>query len=48
MNIMQSFRFIPLTASEMKFFEYFFRKFTLYVAMATNQIQLFRKKSNES
>ena len=27
--------------SEEKIFEYFFRKFTLYVVMATNQIQRF-------
>ena len=35
---MQSFSFISLTASEEKIL-IFFRKFTLYVAMATNQIQ---------
>ena len=32
---MQSFSFIPLMISEGKIFKYFFRKFTLYVAMAT-------------
>ena len=45
---MQSFSFIPLTASEKKIFEYFFQKFTLYVAMATNQIQQFEQNSYES
>ena len=35
-------------ASEEKIFEYFFRKFTLYVAMATNQIQWFGQNSYES
>ena len=38
---MQSFSFIPLTASEEK-------KFILYVAMAANQIQRFGQNSNES
>ena len=37
---MQSFSFIPLMASE-KIFEYFFPKFSLLVAMATNQNQRF-------
>ena len=36
---MQGFSFIPLMISEEKIFEYFFKKFTIYVAMATNQIQ---------
>ena len=45
---MQSFSFIPRTASEEKIFEYFFRKFTLYVAMATKQIQRFGQNSYES
>ena len=36
---MQSFSFIPLMASEKKTFEYLFRKFSLSVAMATNQNQ---------
>ena len=36
-TFMQSFSFIPLMASEKKIFEYFFRKFSLSVAMATNQ-----------
>ena len=35
-------------ASEEKSFEYFFLKFTLYVAMATNQIQQFGQNSYES
>ena len=37
-TFIQSFSFIPLMASEKKSFEYLFRKFTLYVVMATNQI----------
>ena len=45
---MQSFSFIPLTASGEKIFEYLFRKFTLFVAMATNQIQRFGQNSYES
>ena len=44
---MQSFSFIPITASEEKIF-FFFRKFTLYVAMTTNQIQRFGQNSYES
>ena len=40
---MQSFSFIPLTASEEKI-----RKITLYVAMATNQIQRLGQNSYES
>ena len=38
-TFMQSFSFIPLMASEKKSFEYFFQKFSLSVAMATNQKQ---------
>ena len=45
---MQSFSFILLTASEEKIFDYFFEKFTMYVAMATNQIQRFGQNSYES
>ena len=40
-NVMQSFSFIPLMASEKKIFEYFFQTFSLSVAMATNQNQRF-------
>ena len=36
-TFMQSFSFIPLMAAEKKIFEYFFRKFSPSVAMATNQ-----------
>ena len=39
MNIYAKFQLIPLMASEKKIFEYFFRKFSLLVAMATNQNQ---------
>ena len=42
---MQSFSFIPLTTSEKKIFEYFFRKFNISVAMATNQNQRFGQNS---
>ena len=42
---MQSFSFIPLMASEKKINEYLFRKFSLSVAMATNQNQLFGQNS---
>ena len=45
---MQSLSFIPLMISDEKTFEDFFRKFTLYVAMATNQIQRFGQNSYES
>ena len=38
---MQSFSFLPLMTSEKKIFEYFFRKFNISVAMATNQNQRF-------
>ena len=41
---MQSFSFDPLTASE-KIFEYLFWKFSLSVAMATNQKQQFGQNS---
>ena len=41
---LQSFSFIPLIASEEKIFYYFFRKFSVSVAMATNQVQRFGKK----
>ena len=39
MNISAKFQLFPLMASEEMIFEYFFRKFSLSVAMATNQIQ---------
>ena len=39
---MQSFSFIPLMTSE-KISEYFFRKFNISVAMATNQISILDK-----
>ena len=42
---MQSFSFIPLMTSEKKIFEYFFRKFNIPVAMATNQNQRFGRNS---
>ena len=42
---MQSFSFIPLMASEKTIFEYLFRKFSLSVAMATNQNQHFGQNS---
>ena len=45
---MQSFSFIPLMISEEKIFSYFFEKFTLYVAMATNKIQRIGQNSYES
>ena len=45
---MQSFSFIPLTASKEKIFEYFFENLPFFVAMATNQIQWFRQISYES
>ena len=45
---MQSFSFIPLTASEEKIFEYFFENLPILVAMATNQIQQFEQNSYES
>ena len=38
---MQSFSFISLMPSEKKIFEYLFKKFSLLVAMATNQNQRF-------
>ena len=38
-TILQSFSFIPHTASEELIFKYFFRKFCLLVAMVTNQIK---------
>ena len=38
---MQSFSFIPLMTSEKKIFDFFFREFSLSVAMATNQNQRF-------
>ena len=41
---MQSFNFIPLMASEKKIFDFFF-KFSLSVAMATNQNQRFGQNS---
>ena len=45
MNIYAKFSFIPLMASEKKIFEYFFQKFSLSVAMATNQNQRFGQNS---
>ena len=42
---MQSFSFIPLMTSEKKIFEYFFRKFNISVAMATNQTPRFGQNS---
>ena len=42
---MQSFSFIPIMASEKMIFEYLFRKFSLSVAMATNQNQRFEQNS---
>ena len=42
---MQSFSFIPLMTSEKKIFEYFFRKFKISVAIATNQNQQFGQNS---
>ena len=47
-NVMNSFSFISLMASVEKILEYFFRKFTFYVAMAINQIQRFGQNSYES
>ena len=44
-TFMQSFNFIPLMASEKKIFEYVFQKFSLSVAMATNQNQRFGQNS---
>ena len=44
-NVMQSISFNSLMASEKKIFEYFFRKFSLSVAMATNQNQRFGQNS---
>ena len=41
---MPSFSFIPFIVSE-KIFDYFFRKFTLYVTLATNQIKEIGQKS---
>ena len=42
-NICVKFQLYPLIASE-KIFDFFFRKFSLSVAMATNQIQRFGQK----
>ena len=42
---MQSFSFIPLMTSEKKIFKYFFQKFNISVAMATNQNQSFGQNS---
>ena len=47
-TILQSFSFIPQTATEELIFEKKNQKFTLYVAMATNQIQRFGQNSYES
>ena len=44
MNILPSFSFIPLMASEEMISEYFFLNFSLSVAMATNEIQRFGQK----
>ena len=48
MDMYEKFQLHPLTASKEKIFEYFFEKFTLYVAMVTNQIQRFGQNSYES
>ena len=40
---MQNFSFILLMASEKKIFDFFFRKFSLSVAMATNKNQRFEQ-----
>ena len=48
MNMYAKFQLLSLTASEEKIFEYFFQKCTLYVAMATNQIQRFGQNTYES
>ena len=46
MNIYAKFQLHPpLMASEKKIFEYFFKKFSLLVAMATNQNQWFGQNS---
>ena len=45
-NVMNMYAKFQLTASGEKIFEHFFRKFTLHVAMASNQIQ--RQNSYES
>ena len=45
MNIYERFSFIPLMASEKKTFDSFPRKFSLSVAMATNQNQRFGQNS---
>ena len=39
MNIYEKFQLHPLIASEKEIFEYFFRKFSILIAMATNQNQ---------
>ena len=48
MNMYANFKFHPFTASEEKIFLIFFWKFSLYIAMATNQIQRFGQNSYES
>ena len=43
LTFLQSFSFIPLMASE-EIYGYFFRKFSILVAMATNTIQRFGQR----
>ena len=45
---MPSFTLIILIVSEKKNFDYFFQKFTMYVALATNQIKRFGQKLYET
>ena len=45
-TILQSFSFIPYTASEELIFLIFFCKFFLLVAMVTNQIMWLQQKSD--
>ena len=45
MNILQSFSFMPLMASEEMIFFIFFHEFILLVAMVTNKIQQFEQNS---
>ena len=45
-TILQSFSFIPQTASEELILDFFFRKFCLLVAMVTNQIKRLQQKCN--
>ena len=45
---MSHFGFIILMVSEQKIFEYIVLTFTLYIAIATNQIKRFEQKSYET